>query len=117
MDAPEPKPKPPPGKLRWYQFSLRSLLLFVGICGALLGWVGSFARRAIEHGQAIRRVEALGGTVWYFAPMRDSLVPPPGPSALRSVFGDKAFAQVSSVNLGSSRSLVERGLAAIPQAP
>ena len=76
----------------------------------LLGWMGSFARRAIEHGHAIRRVEALGGTVWYFAPMRDSLVPPPGPSVLRSVFDDKAFAQVSSVDLGSCRSLVDADL-------
>ena len=50
---------------RWYQYSLRSLMIFVLVCGVLLGWAGSFFKRLHEQRQAVTRIEGLGGTVNY----------------------------------------------------
>ena len=65
MDATEPQPVPPVHKLRWYQFSLRSLMIFVLVGGVLLGWAGAFYRRVHAQRRAVSRVLGLGGHVGY----------------------------------------------------
>ena len=43
----------PTPKLRWYQFSLRSLLLFVLACSLVCSWLGVKMQRAREQKQAV----------------------------------------------------------------
>ena len=52
-------------KLRWYQFSLRSLLLFVLVCSLVCGWLGVRMQRAREQKQAVEAIHKLGGWVEY----------------------------------------------------
>jgi hypothetical protein len=90
--------KPAARKLRWYQFSLRSLLVAVTLFGIACSWF------AVKMGQANRQkkaVEALlksGGIVYYDYQYDDSgslskaffvgKATPPGPTWLRQWLGD-----------------------------
>ena len=49
-------------KLRWYQFSLRSLLLFVALCAIPCSWV-AVKRERVRRQQEM--IEKLGGAVAY----------------------------------------------------
>lgn len=102
MGITEPQPVPPVHKLRWYQFSLRSLMIFVLVCGALLGWGGTYYRRLNEQRQAVTRILSLGGSVQYDYQWQegnpDYSASPPGPKLLRMMLGDDAFARVEKVS-------------------
>jgi hypothetical protein len=62
MEAEPTKAEPPKRKCRWYQFSLRSLLLAVTACAIWLGW---YANRVHRQHAAVLAVLDLGGTVAY----------------------------------------------------
>jgi hypothetical protein len=47
---------------QWFQVSLRSVLVAITALGAWLGWK---AERAHREREAVRRIEALGGTIQY----------------------------------------------------
>jgi hypothetical protein len=95
--APTPK-----HRLRWYQYSLRSLFVLtvlVAIAGSWYAW----KRQQVERQRAVvKLVEELGGEVEYDY-QRSSLgtfIPnaePPGPAWLRSLLGDDFFANVTGV--------------------
>ena len=57
-DAPQPK-------LRWYQFSLRSLLLFFVVLHHPLRLARREMQRAREQKQAVEAIGKLGGSVEY----------------------------------------------------
>ena len=91
-DVPQPR-------LRWYQFSLRSLLLFVFACSLAFGWLGVKMQRAREQKQAVEAIEKLGGSVAYDYQYDASGswitgAKPPGPTWLREILGDDLFANV-----------------------
>ncbi len=58
----EPKPK---RRRRWYQFSLRSLMLFmlvcaiVSVCAMVFGWLGKSRQETERERLAIAKTEAL----------------------------------------------------------
>jgi hypothetical protein len=58
MNNPAPKPR-----RRWYQFSLRTLLIVVTLSALPLGWVGSKLVQRRREQPVIAWVEKLGGTV------------------------------------------------------
>jgi hypothetical protein len=58
MDATECQPVPPKPKLRWYQYSLRSLFLLTLICAILCSW---FATRATNQRDAVQAIRSIGG--------------------------------------------------------
>jgi len=65
----DPKPK-----RRWFQFSLRTLLLLVTLCAGLCSWVGVKIRQAKRAGEAATAIEKLGGFVrWEGSARRDWL--------------------------------------------
>jgi hypothetical protein len=94
MSVTEPQPAVPNPKLRWYQFSLRSLIKFVTRCailcvvGASLALVPSWVMRQADIADAIKE---LGGSVRWSQPS--------GPVWLRSLLGDEFFEHVESANL------------------
>ena len=102
MDAPELQPPPPAFKRRWYQYSLRSLMIFVMVCGVLLGWAGSFFKRLHEQREAVSRIQGVHGVIDYDYQYHDNRyyrhAPPPGPKLLRMVLGDDAFARIERVS-------------------
>ena len=102
-DAPTPK-------LRWYHFSLRSLLLFFLFCSIPFGWLGMRMQRAREQRQGVEAIRKLGGSVYYDyhydssgALILGTDSKPPGPSWLRRILGDDFFADVVGVFLGRTQ--------------
>jgi len=49
----------------WRQFSLRTLLLFVAVLGALSAWTALQVRRASDREKVVKTIEELGGFVLY----------------------------------------------------
>jgi len=47
----------PKRKLRWYQFSLRTLLLFVAVAGIGFGWLGGKLQRARKERAAVAEIQ------------------------------------------------------------
>jgi len=89
---------------RWYQFSLRTLLIVVTLVGCGLGWLGFKVREARRQEVAVAAIEKLGGQVAYDDQF-DSLgnyvgkVVPPGPAWLRELLGNDFFRNVRTVDL------------------
>jgi hypothetical protein len=90
--------KPQNKRRRWYQFSLRTLLLLITVGSALSGLMGLKLRQARRQ-QAVTAIENDGGIVKYDYQFRSydrqSQVPTPaGPAWLRKMVGDDFFASV-----------------------
>jgi formylglycine-generating enzyme required for sulfatase activity len=83
---------PPPGfKLRWYQYSLKSLLVFTTIVGLLIGIVVVPVQWARQQWGAIQALRDLGWVV--------TCDPTPsGPAWARNVFGDEMFHNAVAVD-------------------
>jgi hypothetical protein len=96
-------PNPPRRKLRWYQFSMKTLMLFVLMASFLMSWMAVKARRIQEQRAAVAMVKAAGGGILYDYQLRDydddkGPPPPPGPAWLRELFGQDIFGDVVDVN-------------------
>ena len=57
-----PNTKP---RRRWYQFSLRTLLIVVTVSAVPLGWVGWKLEQGRRERAVIAWVEKMGGNVWF----------------------------------------------------
>jgi hypothetical protein len=57
------RPDGPTPKLRWYQFRLRSLLLFVLLVSVLLSLYLTITKRSRERGNAYTAIHQLGGRI------------------------------------------------------
>lgn len=101
---------------RWWQFSLRTLLIFIAILCGLFAWVGAKLRSVQLRRQAIANLKDFGFDIQN--DMSDFVsdgvgdLHPPGPKWLRNWLGDDFFVDVVSVssdvardNDGSSRAL------------
>ncbi|MGA2031281.1 MAG: hypothetical protein ABSG68_03405 [Thermoguttaceae bacterium] len=87
MIAPRPK-------LRWFQFSLRTLLVFVTLCAFACSWLAVKLQQAKRQREAAAAVEKLGGQVEWSEPS--------GPLWLRRLLGDDLFRSVVDVGLGGT---------------
>ena len=54
--------EPPKRKLRWFQFSLRSLMVFNLICAVVAGWLGKKVERK-RNERAVKGIVRLSGSV------------------------------------------------------
>jgi hypothetical protein len=84
---------------RWYQFTLRTLLLFTLLCSIPFGWVGSRMEKARRQKKAVESLLALRGRVVYDCQLDGSgyfveNAEPRGPGWLRSLLGDDMFRSV-----------------------
>jgi hypothetical protein len=91
-----PPPKP---KLRWYQYSLRSLLLLMLLVSLAMSWFTVRRDKARKQQQAAEVIQSAGGNVLYDYELDpanfDRLkISPPGPEWLRQRLGDDFFATV-----------------------
>ena len=92
MTTPEPK-------RRWYQYRLRTLLVFVLLVSIGLSWFAVKLNQARKQREAVEAITKLGGYV------REDDATPPGLDWLLRGLGDDFFGSVSYVNLdkGGSR--------------
>jgi Leucine-rich repeat (LRR) protein len=93
MTTPSPKPK-----RRWFQFSLRTLLVFVLLVSIGLSWFGVKMQKARRQKEAVKAIEKAGGEVLYDyglgAPFADE---PSVPKWARALLGDDFFLDVVGV--------------------
>ncbi len=106
MQIEPPKADRPKRKRRWFQFSLRTLLIVIAIVAIPCAWLGSRIERKRKEREAVAAVEALGGYVWYDyqaaapgGPPWASPAEPYGPAWLRSFLRDDFFSEVTGVSL------------------
>jgi hypothetical protein len=107
-------PEAPARKLRWFQYSLRSLLLFTLLVSVGMSWVAVRMGKARRQKEAVEEIRKLGGVVLYVHELQTSGNPlpskgPPGPAWLRSWLGDDFFTTVVDVEFPSS-SVTDAGL-------
>jgi hypothetical protein len=101
MEAEPPKADPPKDKRRWFQFSLRTLLIGTLICAIPCALLGRKIERKRNERNAIEAIKALGGQVFY---VHEEYPPtePPGALWLRKVLGENFFDEIDSVELSES---------------
>jgi hypothetical protein len=90
-------------KRRWYQTSLRTLLLLVTVASAGFGWLGYKVRLAQRQQRAVEAIRELDGEVLFDYQVDSvgdpiALQAPPGPEWLRRWVGQNFFASVVSVS-------------------
>jgi len=108
----KPNAAKPKSRRRWYQYSLRTLLIGVTLTGCGFGWFGAKLRSARLQRLAVERLESCNQTVvydyetrgpdvlWYREDIRPA-AEPPGPAWLRSRLGKDFFATVVEIKLGT----------------
>jgi Leucine-rich repeat (LRR) protein len=101
--AAEPKPK-----RRWYQYSLRTLMICVTLFALACSWFAVKMQQAKRQREAVEALIKMGGFVGYGYEMnsdgfmRIRGVKPPGPEWLQRLLGDDFFNNVVYVNLTDS---------------
>jgi hypothetical protein len=95
METQTPAAAPP--KLRWFQYSLRSLMLFVVVCACLCSWFGVKLDQAKRHYRAECALRKAGATVQYYPPWMggDSLLQ----TCISRILGKEYVAKVAAVRL------------------
>ena len=98
-------------KRRWYQFSLRTLLVATAVCALLMGLLTNRLIRAGKQRRIVAEIQGVGGAVLYdfqydFTP-ENHRIPgwerPPTPTLIpRLILGDDFFAGVVFVQITSS---------------
>jgi hypothetical protein len=81
---------------RWFQFSLRALLVFVTLLAFACSWLAVKLREVKREEAAAATIEKAGGVVVWSAYA-------PGPGWLRSLLGQHFFASVNRVDLEGHR--------------
>jgi hypothetical protein len=107
-------------KLRWFQFSLWTLLVFVTLCAFPYSWLAVKLHQAKRQRETVAEIVKLGGRVtydWQFDEERNYL---PGaqmrtPKWLRSLLGDDLFQSVSEAILSSTQ-ITDAGVKKLQQA-
>ena len=96
-------------KRRWFQFSLRTLLLFVLAVSIGYSWFAVKLRQARAQRKAVAAIEELGGWVDYDRDLDETGKYIPG--WLRRLLGDDFFAPVNDVSLSMCEGVTDSQLA------
>jgi hypothetical protein len=88
MESPKPR-------LRWFQFSLRTLLIVVTLAAIACSWFGVKLQQKRREREVAAEIEKSGGFVFWSEPA--------GPDWLRKMLGDELLVHVESVGMGIER--------------
>jgi hypothetical protein len=90
-------------RYRWYQYSLRSLLLMMVAVSIAMAFVANRLRKAERQRMAVAAIKKSGGWVQYAhdSSKRSADGAPPAPRWLRSLLGDDVFSTVVEANVAS----------------
>ena len=111
MQTEPPKVDPPKRKRRWFQFSLRSLLIFTLIVAIPCAWLGRKIEQKRRDRETIESIVMAGGAVRYDFQFDSSHrfiedARSPGPEWLRRLCGENFFGEVCEVEVkGGDREL------------
>jgi Leucine-rich repeat (LRR) protein len=98
MQTEPSKADTPKRKRRWFQFSLRTMMVVVTL---LCIWLGITANRANRQRRAVETITKAGGEVLYdYQTVTGAR--PPGPEWLRTLLGENFFSEVAAVGLNQS---------------
>ena len=118
MTATEPQPAAPKPKRRWFQYSLRTLLLFMLLVSIGMSWVAVKMQQARRQKEAVEAIEKVGGGVIYdYQVTSATYIPatrPRGPAWIRSLLGEDLFRQAFYVFLDGDQ---EAGLEQLKRLP
>src|SRR5437867_11243655 len=84
----------PAPKLRWYQFSLRSMFIVVTLLAIPCGWYGMKMQQVKRQREVVAAIVKLGGRVEWLEPS--------GPRWMRWLLGDDLFTPPSKIFFGES---------------
>ncbi len=98
MQTEPSKAEPPKRKRRWFQFSLRSLLIVALFCAVASNWAGMYLKQKWTKQEAANLIVSEGGYVLYDYGSKGS---PWGPSWLRKLLGENFFDEVTEVCLSN----------------
>lgn len=96
MTATEPQAASAKPKRRWYQYSLRTLLLLMLVASIAMSWLSVRRQRAKAYREAIEAIQKEYGSVaydWQVA-QTGARPQPPAPEWLRKLLGDDFFGDV-----------------------
>jgi hypothetical protein len=102
------QPTSPKSKRRWYQYSLRTLMILVTLFAVACSWFAVKLGQAKRQREAVEALIKLGAFVGYDSELNSDGfmlirgVKTPGPEWLRKVLGDDFFKTVTYVNLTGS---------------
>jgi hypothetical protein len=102
MDADSHQPALTRSKLRWCQFSLRTLLIFTALLAVVCGLIGKKIEQKRRERQAIATIEDAGGYIefdYQTAARGGSDAAPFGPKWLRSMLGENFFSEAIAVHM------------------
>jgi len=96
MGQPEPSPVASPSRRRWFQFSLRTLLIVTTVCAALFGILARWSYKARQQRDAVAALGEPWGYVTYDFHISGELagVPSYWPEWLINALGVDYFANV-----------------------
>jgi Leucine-rich repeat (LRR) protein len=103
--------KLPKRKRRWFQFSLRTLFVFILICAVAASWLGRKIERKREEQVAVTAIAESGSIVRYDG----SKFEPTGPKWLRRLLGNGFFSEVSGIEFHKATDAQLEYLDALPQ--
>jgi hypothetical protein len=98
MQTEPTKADPPKRKRRWFQFSLRTLMILTLVISVPCALLGRKIERKRRERAALRTIEECGGFVRYDYQSEEAdglQAEPPGPTWLRAVLGDDFFGEVT----------------------
>ncbi len=87
---------PPKRKRRWFQFSLRTLMILTAIVALACGWLGSKIEQKRRQREAVATIVKLGDNAQaaYDFQLNGNTEGPPGPAWVRGLLGENFFSEV-----------------------
>lgn len=105
LPASEPSDQPKP-KLRWFQYSPRTLLVFMFLVAVGLSWFAVKLQQARRQGEAVKTLRTLGAEVKYDPRTLQAAVP----TWSRELLGDDFFGRVAFVSCDGRQQVTDAGL-------
>ena len=99
METEPTKAEPPKRRRRWFQFSLRALLVFTLICAIPCAWLGRRIERKRQELAAVEAIRKSGGEVGYAG--YDYGEEPSGPAWLRTLLGENFFDEIVTADIAT----------------
>ncbi len=103
MQSEPVKADPPKRKRHWFQFSLRSLMIFTAIVAVVFGWLGSkFEQKRRQRAAAAAIIKNAGSVSYDYERVKGKPgywqpAEPFGPAWLRAILGDNFFSEVDCI--------------------
>ena len=112
METEPLKADSPKRKRRWFQFSMRTLLIFTLVCAVASALVARRVAEKRKDREVVAEVFKSGGIAYYDYQREGTDRTPPGPDWIRRLAGENVFSDVFLLSwIGKKSNAVDAGLA------